>query len=74
MATFTEKKNHSLGVGDDVKHYDDGRDGHPIKWVEGKVTQVGEETFTVQWEDLPEDSEYYWSKVTIRGNEIIENH
>lgn len=71
MATFTEKKEHSLGVGDDVKHFDNGKDGHPRKWVEGKVTEVGDDGFTVQWEDLKDETLYEWGKVTIQGNQII---
>lgn len=70
--TYTEKKTLPLGVGDDVKHFDDGKDGHPKKWVNGVVKEVGDESFTVQWEDLEDETEYEWQKVSIEGNQIKE--
>ncbi len=76
MATFYEKKPLSLGVGEEVKHYDDGKDGYPEKWVNGIVQEVGDECFTVLWDDFKElgwETEYEWNKVTIEGNRIFEN-
>lgn len=70
--TYTEKKTLPLGLGDDVKHYDNGKDGHPEKWVDGTVTEIGDEGFVVQWEDLEDPTEYEWHKVTIEGNQISE--
>ncbi len=74
--TLTEKKTLPLGVGDDVKHYDDGKDGHPEKWVDGVVTEIGDESFSVLWDDFKNlgwETEYEWSKVEIKGNQIFEN-
>lgn len=70
--TLTEKKILPLGVGDNVTHFDDGTDGRSIKWVDGVVTEIGDETFVVQWEDLKEETEYEWQKVSIQGNQIKE--
>lgn len=72
MATVTERKMLPLGVGDEVTTYDDGTDGHPEKTVNGKVLEVGEESFLVQWDDLEDPTEYEWQKVTIEGTEIID--
>lgn len=71
--THYEKKLPALGKGDEVKYYDDGKDGHPIKWVTGIVTEGGDESFVVQWEDLPDPTEYEFSKIEIIGNQIFEN-
>lgn len=71
--TLTEKKTLPLGIGDTVTHYDDGKDGHPEKWVNGVVTEIGDESFVVQWEDLEDPTEYEWQKVEIKGLQIIEN-
>ena len=74
--TLTEQKRLPLGVGDDVKIYDDGEDGYPAKWVNGVVTEVGDESFAVQWDDFKKigwETEYEWQKVTIKGNEICEH-
>ncbi len=73
MATFYEKTPLKLGVGEEVTHYDDGTDGHPEKMVTGKVTEVGDESFEVQWEDLEDPTEYEWAHVTIKGMQIFEN-
>jgi len=62
-----------LGIGDDVKYYDDGKDGHPEKWVDGKVIAVCDEGFEVQWEDLKEPTEYEFGKVEIQRNQIFDN-
>ena len=70
--TLTEKKQLPLGIGDEVKTYDDGTDGHPAKWVNGIVTEVGDESFVIQWGDLTEDTEYEWQKVSIVGNLIYD--
>lgn len=72
--TYTEPKSLPFGVGDDVSHYDDGLHGHPKKMAYGKVIEIGEHTFLVKWDDLPEETEYEWQKVTIEGNQIIEHH
>lgn len=71
--TYTEKKKLSLGVGDNITHYDNGKDGYPKKWVNGIVTEIGEESFAVQWEDLSEQTDYEWQKVTIKGDQVIES-
>lgn len=70
--TLTEKKLLPLGVGDDVKCFNDGMDGHPVKWAYGEVTEVGDESFVVQWEDLDDPTEYEWSGVDIVGNRIYD--
>jgi len=36
-----------------------------MKWI-------AEDSFEVQWEDLPDPTEYEWSKVSIIGNQIYE--
>jgi hypothetical protein len=72
MATFYEQSPPLLGIGDDVRYFDDGKDGHPQKWVNGKVTAIAEDSFEVQWEDLPDATEYEWSKVSIIGNRVYE--
>lgn len=72
MATFYEKPTQKLGVGDDVTHYDNGKDEYPKKWVNGKVTEVGEDDFLVQWEDFEDPTEYEWAKTTIKGCHIFE--
>lgn len=72
--TYTEKKELPLGVGDDVKHYDDGKDGHPKKLATGKVIEIGEFTFLVKWDDMEDETEYEWHKVTIEGSRIIEHY
>lgn len=70
--TLTEKKELPLGVGDDVKTYDDGTSGHPAKWASGKVTEVGEHSFIVQWGDLEDETEYVWGEIDIVGNRIYD--
>ncbi len=75
--TFYEKTPLKLREGDRVTHYDDGEDGYPVKWVEGTVTGVSEEGFDVLWDDFKEqgwETEYEWTKVTIKGDQIIEDH
>lgn len=71
--THTEKKQLPLGVGDDVRSYDDGSDGHPEKWVTGKVIEAGDHSFIVQWDDLEDETYYEWQEVTVEGNIILEN-
>lgn len=68
------EKTVKLGVGDEVTHFDNGNNGHPVKWVNGKVTEIGEETFVVQWEDLNEPTEYWFSEVEINGNQIFDGN
>lgn len=70
--TYTEQKTLPLGVGDDVKHYDNGKDGHPEKWATGTVTEAGDHSFVIQWDDMEDPTEYEWQKVTIEGNQISE--
>lgn len=70
--THTEQKTLPLGVGDDVKYYDDGTDGHPMKWVNGTVISAGSEGFTVKWEDLEWETEYEWARVVIEGTQLFE--
>lgn len=69
MTTY-EKKPLPLGIGDEVKTFDDGTDGYPEKWVNGTVTEIGDESFSVLWDDFKEkgwETEYEWAKVTIEG-------
>ncbi len=70
--THYEKKVLPLAVGDLVTHYDDGTGGYPEKRAYGTVTEIGDESFVVQWEDLKEETEYEWQKVTIKGGQIFD--
>lgn len=70
--TLTETKALPLGVGDDVRFYDDGRDGRPVKMATGEVTEVGEYSFEVKWDDMEDPIEYNWHEVELQGNQIFE--
>lgn len=70
----TYEKTPGLCVGDELLHYDDGSDGHPTKWVIGRITEVGEDSFEIQWDDLEEPTEYERSKVEIINGRLYEEH
>ena len=40
--------------------------------VFGKVTEVGEETIVVQWEDLKDDTEYERQNIELDGDRLYE--
>lgn len=52
MATYYEKSPAKFAVGETVFVNDGGQ------WVEGEVLEVGDETILVQWQDLPDPTEY----------------
>lgn len=68
--TLTEKKWLPLSKGDYVSTYDDGSDGRPEKLVYGVVTEIGDESFQIQWEDFEDPTDYEWQKVEIMGQHI----
>jgi len=74
--TRFEKSPLKLAVGEEVKTYDDGTDGYPAKWVNGIVTEIGDNSFAVLWDDFKDkgwETEYEWGNVYIEGNTIYEN-
>lgn len=60
--TETGKNNWAskFAVGDAVKIYDTIETGHKsvTKWTFGKVTEIGDETIEIQWDDLPHPTEH----------------
>lgn len=54
-------------IGQSIRTYD-----HSAKIVNGTITEVGEETICVQWEDLIDDTEYERSKIEIKGDFFYE--
>lgn len=74
--TLTDYKKHPLKEGDNVKTFDDAKGGMLEIPIWGKVTGTSEEGFDVIWDDFKEigwETEYEWSKITIKGDEIIES-
>lgn len=45
-----------------------------VTLVNGKVTEVGDESFEVQWEDLENPTEYLFEDVDINSDQIIERY
>lgn len=64
------KKGPKYEVGMLVRIYDETDE----KMVNGKITEVGEETIEIKWEDLLEAIEYEISKISLDGNKIIEHY
>lgn len=54
-------------VGMPVKIYD-SEEG---KIINGIITEVGDETICIQWEDLKDDTEYEISQITLKYGELI---
>lgn len=64
-----DKKGPKYEVGQHVKIYD----ADDEKVVNGQVIEVGEESITVQWEDLTDSSEYEICNITLKEEYIIEH-
>jgi len=63
------KKGPKYEIGQHVRTYDEDDE----KMVNGVITEVGDETIEVKWEDLLEPCEYEISKITFDGNKLIEH-
>jgi hypothetical protein len=66
---YDSKKGPKYEVGQKVRIYDED----DAKMVNGIITEVGDETIEIKWEDLSEPTEYEISKITFDGNKLIEN-
>ena len=64
-----DKKGPKYEVGQYEKIYD----ADDEKVVNGVITEVGDETIEVKWEDLKEPTEYEISNITLKGEYIIEH-
>lgn len=64
------KKGPKYEVGQHVKIYDTDDE----KAVNGIITEVGDETIEVKWEDLTDPSEYEISNITLKGEYIIDHN
>lgn len=56
-------------VGQHIKTYDADEE----KVVNGVITEVGDETIVVKWEDLIEDTEYGIADIVMKGEYLIYN-
>jgi hypothetical protein len=63
-----DKKGPKFEVGQHIKTYDADEE----KVVNGIVTEVGDETITVQWDDLTDDTEYEIAKISMKGEFLYE--
>ena len=63
------KKGPKYEIGQHVRTYDEDEE----KMVNGVITEVGDETIEVKWEDLQESCEYEINKITFDGNKLIEH-
>lgn len=55
--TYTEKKTPQFGVNDEVYVLDTEIYDNPT-WVHGVVTEVGDESLQVKWDDLEDPTDY----------------
>lgn len=58
--TKNEPKTRKFEVGDRVKLFEVDDYVPDGAWCYGVVMEIGDETFTIKWEDLPEETEYKW--------------
>lgn len=64
------KKGPKYEAGMAVRIYDEDDE----KTVNGVITEVGDETIKIKWEDLHDPTEYEISKISLDGNKIIEHY
>lgn len=63
------KKGPKYEAGQHIKTYD----ADDEKVVNGVITEVGDETILVKWEDLMEETEYEKADITMNGEFLIYN-
>lgn len=63
------KKGPKYEVGQHIKTYD----ADDEKVVNGVITEVGDETIVVKWEDLKEETEYEKADIVMNGEYLIYN-
>lgn len=63
------KKGPKYEAGQHIKTYDADEE----KVVNGVITEVGDETIVVKWEDLREDTEYEIADIVMKGEFLIYN-
>jgi hypothetical protein len=68
--TKKEKTGPKYEVGQHVKIYD----ADDKKVVNGVVTEVGDETIEIKWDDLTDPCEYEISNITLKGEYIIDHN
>lgn len=66
---YDDKKGPKYEVGQHVRTYDEDDE----KMVNGVITEVGDETIEIKWEDLIDPTEYEISKITFDGNKLIDH-
>ena len=64
------KKGSKYEVGQHVKIYD----ADDEKFVNGIITEAGEETIEIKWEDLADPCEYEICNITLKGEYIIDHN
>lgn len=47
-------------------------DADDNRWVEGKVTGVSDEGVEIQWEDLPDPTDYMHDRIILNGDVVEE--
>lgn len=63
-----DKKGPKYEVGQHIKFFD----ADDQRVVKGVVTEVGDETICVKWDDLREDTEYERSRIDMKGDFLYE--
>jgi len=64
---FDSKMGLRFKVGEEVKTYSDKR-----KIISGIITEVGNDSIEVKWDDLTEPTEYERCKIEMEGDLLIE--
>jgi hypothetical protein len=68
MATTYERTGPTYSVGQPIRTFDKEN----RVFINGEVKEVGDESFTVKWEDLEDETEYEIQKVTLEGDILFE--
>ncbi len=66
---YDDKKGPKYEVGQPVRTYDEDEE----KMINGEITEVGDETIVIKWEDLHDSTEYEISKISFDGNKLIDH-
>lgn len=68
MTTY-EKTGPLYSVGESIKTFDKTKE----QWINGEITEVGDESIQVQWNDLEDPTDYNKSDVSRTGDVFFES-